>query len=79
MNVQTAYLLQKNPSVLLESLDDPNLALVEFRRSLPGVAESEQFEPERFTALLDEFEVRLKERFVPLSDSPEGYALWRRR
>jgi hypothetical protein len=79
MNVQTAYILEKNPNVLLESLDDPNLALVEFQRSLPGVAEFEQFKPGRFTALLDEFEARLRQRFVLRSDSPEGRAFWQRR
>ena len=78
LNVQTAYLLRKHPDLLSKALDDPRLALVEFRRTLPWVEETEQFDPREFAAILDDFELRLKERFVPVEDGPKGYAFWRR-
>ena len=76
MNVQTAWILEQTPDVLIRGLDHPQLEVVGYLPGLPGVTESEQFDTSRFQDVLKRFEEHLQRDFEPIEAHPD---LWRRK
>jgi len=79
LSVQGAYVLEKNPELLLRALGDPNLCLVEFNPELIDFIDSDFLKKKQNTLLLETFSKILNKRFVISDINFKPYVFWIRR
>ena len=78
-DVQSTYLLFQQPEMLIRSLDDPNLKLVEFDPQHLDFDDPHFLASEHHRILIQRFSERLQERFRRIPEPEQPLSLWVRR
>ena len=76
VDVQTTYLLFRQPELLTQALDDPKLKLVEFDPQHLGFDDPRFLSSEHHRNLIQRFSERLQERFTRIQDAETPLSLW---
>jgi len=77
--VHFTYALEKNPEMLLETLSDPNLYLVEFNPESEYMIDTTFFNKEKNVIIMERFFEILNKHFVIVDTSFPPYIFWTRR